>query len=64
MNFMRKSTEGWSIVNILLDFSGSIANYAQMSVQSIDQSMSSLLPKVLLVLFIVELINIVFKFHL
>ena len=62
MNFMRKSTEGWSIVNILLDFSGSIANYAQMSVQSIDQSMSSLLPKVLLVLFIVELINIVFKF--
>ena len=28
MNFMRKSTEGWSIVNILLDFSGSIANYA------------------------------------
>ncbi|KAG4395954.1 hypothetical protein JHK82_052933 [Glycine max] len=38
MNFMRKSTEGWSIVNILLDFSGSIANYAQMSVQSIDQN--------------------------
>ncbi|XP_027352824.1 cystinosin homolog isoform X2 [Abrus precatorius] len=37
MNFMRKSTEGWSIVNILLDFSGSIANYAQMSMQSIDQ---------------------------
>ncbi|KAL2320220.1 hypothetical protein Fmac_029189 [Flemingia macrophylla] len=37
MNFMRKSTEGWSIVNILLDFSGSVANYAQMSMQSIDQ---------------------------
>ncbi|TKY58868.1 Cystinosin-like protein [Spatholobus suberectus] len=37
MNFMRKSTEGWSIVNILLDFSGSIANYAQMAMQSIDQ---------------------------
>ncbi|TKY63149.1 Cystinosin-like protein [Spatholobus suberectus] len=37
MNFMRKSIEGWSIVNILLDFSGSIANYAQMAMQSIDQ---------------------------
>lgn len=45
MNFMRKSTEGWSIVNILLDFSGSVANYAQMSMQSIDQRKSSSLPK-------------------
>lgn len=45
MNFMRKSTEGWSIVNILLDFSGSVANYAQMSMQSIDQRKSSSLSK-------------------
>ncbi|KAI4350579.1 hypothetical protein L6164_005026 [Bauhinia variegata] len=37
MNFMRKSTEGWSIGNILLDFSGGLANYGQMLMQSIDQ---------------------------
>ncbi|KAE9590251.1 putative lysosomal cystine transporter [Lupinus albus] len=37
MNFRRKSTEGWSIGFSLLDFSGGIANYAQMSIQSIDQ---------------------------
>jgi len=53
MNFMRKSTEGWSIVNILLDFSGSVANYAQMSMQSIDQRKSSCLPEGL-VLFIAK----------
>ncbi|KAF2316508.1 hypothetical protein GH714_041849 [Hevea brasiliensis] len=38
MNFMRKSTDGFSIGNILLDFLGGIANYAQMAVQSIDQN--------------------------
>ncbi|GAV88262.1 PQ-loop domain-containing protein, partial [Cephalotus follicularis] len=38
MNFMRKSTDGFSIGNILLDFSGGVANYAQMAVQSIDQN--------------------------
>ncbi|PON95243.1 Lysosomal cystine transporter [Trema orientale] len=37
MNFKRKSTDGFSIGNILLDFSGGIANCAQMTVQSIDQ---------------------------
>ncbi|KAG4940537.1 Cystinosin [Glycine soja] len=37
MNFLRKSTDGFSIGNILLDFSGGIANYGQMVVQSIDQ---------------------------
>ncbi|XP_007215916.2 cystinosin homolog [Prunus persica] len=37
MNFLRKSTDGFSIGNILLDFSGGVANYAQMAVQSIDQ---------------------------
>ncbi|XP_045795235.1 cystinosin homolog [Trifolium pratense] len=37
MNFLRKSTDGWSIGNILLDFSGGIANYGQMVVQSVDQ---------------------------
>lgn len=41
MNFMRKSTEGWSIGFTLLDFSGGIANYAQMVMQSIDQGLSS-----------------------
>ncbi|KAF8028933.1 hypothetical protein BT93_E1568 [Corymbia citriodora subsp. variegata] len=38
MNFGRKSTDGFSIGNILLDFSGGVANYAQMAVQSIDQN--------------------------
>ncbi|XP_006852119.2 cystinosin homolog [Amborella trichopoda] len=37
MNFARKSTEGWSIGNILLDLSGGITNFAQMGIQSIDQ---------------------------
>lgn len=43
MNFIRKSTDGFSIGNILLDFSGGIANYLQMVVQSVDQGLSSLL---------------------
>ncbi|OWM74895.1 cystinosin homolog [Punica granatum] len=38
MNFARKSTDGFSIGNILLDFLGGCANYAQMAVQSIDQN--------------------------
>ncbi|KAJ8767699.1 hypothetical protein K2173_020639 [Erythroxylum novogranatense] len=37
MNFKRKSTDGFSIGNILLDFLGGLTNYAQMAVQSIDQ---------------------------
>ncbi|PON44049.1 Lysosomal cystine transporter [Parasponia andersonii] len=42
MNFERKSTEGFSIGLISLDFSGGVASYAQMTVQSIDQRSSSL----------------------
>lgn len=38
MNFMRKSTDGFSIGNILLDCLGGVTNYAQMAVQSIDQN--------------------------
>ncbi|KAK2366334.1 cystinosin protein [Trifolium repens] len=37
MNFLRKSTDGFSIGTILLDFSGGVFNYSQMVVQSIDQ---------------------------
>ncbi|KEH25388.1 cystinosin homolog [Medicago truncatula] len=36
-NFMRKSTEGWSIGLVLLDFFGGVANFLQMITQSIDQ---------------------------
>lgn len=43
MNFRRKSTDGFSIGNILLDFFGGCTNYSQMIVQSIDQSMLFLL---------------------
>ncbi|XP_044502264.1 cystinosin homolog [Mangifera indica] len=38
MNFRRKSTDGFSIGNILLDFLGGCTNYTQMIVQSIDQN--------------------------
>jgi cystinosin len=38
LNFRRKSTIGFSIGNILLDFLGGVTNYAQMAVQSIDQN--------------------------
>ncbi|KAM6573264.1 hypothetical protein CsatA_017344 [Cannabis sativa] len=38
MNFKRKSTEGFSIGYVLCDFSGGVANFAQMIVQSLDQN--------------------------
>jgi len=34
LNFKRKSTEGWSICNILLDFSGGILSLAQLIVDA------------------------------
>ncbi|KNA14586.1 hypothetical protein SOVF_106160 [Spinacia oleracea] len=37
MNFRRKSTDGFSIGNILLDLTGGVTNYGQMAMQSIDQ---------------------------
>ncbi|TKY46454.1 Cystinosin-like protein [Spatholobus suberectus] len=37
MNFLRKSTDGFSIGSVLLGFSGGVFNYSQMAVQSIDQ---------------------------
>uniref|UniRef100_A0A7N0T7K6 Cystinosin homolog n=1 Tax=Kalanchoe fedtschenkoi TaxID=63787 RepID=A0A7N0T7K6_KALFE len=37
MNFRRKSTDGFSIGNIILDLAGGLANYAQMATQSVDQ---------------------------
>jgi hypothetical protein len=38
---MRKSTEGWSIGLVLLDFFGGVANFLQMIMQSIDQGVLS-----------------------
>jgi len=38
---MRKSTEGWSIGLVLLDFFGGVANFLQMITQSIDQGVLS-----------------------
>ncbi|PIN17823.1 putative membrane protein [Handroanthus impetiginosus] len=38
LNFRRKSTVGFSIGNVLLDFFGGVMNYSQMVVQSIDQN--------------------------
>lgn len=34
MNFRRKSTVGWSIGNVLLDFSGGVLSILQMILQS------------------------------
>lgn len=36
-NIQRKSTDGWSVSNILLDLTGGIANFSQMLTQSLDQ---------------------------
>eukprot|EP00897_Mesotaenium_endlicherianum_P004706 jgi/Mesen1/4263/ME000022S03545 len=36
-NFKRRSTEGWSIGNILLDITGGLSSFLQMALQSIDQ---------------------------
>ncbi|CAK8533169.1 unnamed protein product [Lathyrus sativus] len=38
MNFMLKSTDGFCIGNVFLDFIGGISNFAQMVTQSIDQN--------------------------
>ena len=38
MNFRRKSTMGWSIGNVLLDFTGGILSIAQMFIQSYNNS--------------------------
>ncbi|XP_057445610.1 cystinosin homolog [Lotus japonicus] len=40
MNFLRKTTDGFSVWGVLLDFSGGVFNYSQMAVQSIDQGSS------------------------
>lgn len=37
LNFTRKSTMGFSIHTVVLDFIGGVATLTQMSVQSIDQ---------------------------
>lgn len=34
MNYRRQSTEGWSIGNVLLDFSGGLLSILQMIIQS------------------------------
>ncbi|CAK8533171.1 unnamed protein product [Lathyrus sativus] len=38
MNFMLKSTDGFCIGNVFLDFIGGMSNFAQMVTQSIDQN--------------------------
>jgi cystinosin len=49
---MRKSTEGWSIGLVLLDFFGGVANFLQMSMQSIDQGVLLISPINLLTFFL------------
>ncbi len=38
MNYKRQSTEGWSIGNVLLDFTGGILSILQMILQSYNNS--------------------------
>lgn len=69
MNFMRKSTDGWSVGFTLLDFSGGMANYAQMVLQSVDQRLFSPLPNSLAVShsslnFELTLITYIFHFQI
>lgn len=40
MNYRRKSTEGWSIGNVLLDFTGGVLSILQMIVQSYNNGTS------------------------
>lgn len=42
LNYQRKSTEGWSICNILLDFSGGLLSFAQLVVDAVDNGNLSL----------------------
>lgn len=39
MNYKRQSTDGWSIGNVLLDFSGGILSILQMIIQSHNNGM-------------------------
>ena len=42
LNYRRQSTEGWSVYNILLDFTGGLASFSQMVAQSFAmESMSN-----------------------
>ena len=41
MNFVYKSTEGWSIGNVLLDFTGGSFSLLQMFLQSYNNGESS-----------------------
>lgn len=40
MNYKRKSTEGWSIGNVLLDFTGGVFSILQMIIQSYNNGKS------------------------
>lgn len=43
MNYRRQSTEGWSIGNVLLDFSGGILSILQMITQSYNNGNNMIL---------------------
>lgn len=36
LNYQRKSTIGWAIENVILDFSGSVLNFLQMELDSVN----------------------------
>ncbi|KAK3281185.1 hypothetical protein CYMTET_11011 [Cymbomonas tetramitiformis] len=54
MNWKRRSTRGWSLSNVLLDFTGGLTTFLQLALQSIDQgnakNLSGGIAKVILAL--------------
>jgi cystinosin len=52
LNYRRKSTSGWSIENILLDFTGGVLSMAQMMFNAYNYSELLMVLKFLLIVFI------------
>ncbi|EWS73814.1 PQ loop protein (macronuclear) [Tetrahymena thermophila SB210] len=50
-NYKRKSTEGWSIFNVLCDFTGGVLSFVQVLIDHIFRGISIVFPKIALGLF-------------
>lgn len=55
MNYKRKSTVGWSIGNVLLDFTGGVLSILQMILQSYNNGNYRVLSFLYVVLFVLYL---------
>ncbi|KAL4472093.1 hypothetical protein ABPG72_001091 [Tetrahymena utriculariae] len=50
-NYLRKSTEGWSIFNVLCDFTGGVLSFVQALIDHVFRDISIVFPKIALGLF-------------